>query len=74
TQSSLTIQFPSSERNISYSIYDMHGQEIKSDNISDSEVHQGFFTINTESQMSGMYIVRIRVGAEIYTRHYYIVR
>jgi|GEM_PF-1977026 len=74
TQSSLTIQFPSSERNISYSIYDMHGQEIKSDNISDSEVHQGFFTINTESQMSGVYIVRIRVGAEIYTRHYYIVR
>ncbi len=74
TQSSLTIQFPSSERNISYSIYDMHGQEIKSDNISDSEVHQGFITINTESQMSGMYIVRIRVGAEIYTRHYYIVR
>ncbi|HRE56978.1 MAG TPA: T9SS type A sorting domain-containing protein, partial [Candidatus Kapabacteria bacterium] len=61
-------------RNISYSIYDMHGQEIKSDDISDSEVHQGFFTINTESQMSGMYIVRIRVGTEIYTRHYYIVR
>lgn len=74
TQSSLTIQFPSSERNISYNIYDMHGQEIKSDNISDSEVHQGFITINTESQMSGMYIVRIRVGTEIYTRHYYIVR
>ncbi len=74
TQSSLTIQFSSSERNISYSIYDMHGQEIKSDNISDSEVHQGFITINTESQMSGMYIVRIRVGTEIYTRHYYIVR
>ncbi|MBK7986405.1 MAG: T9SS type A sorting domain-containing protein [Ignavibacteria bacterium] len=74
TQSSLTIQFPSSERNISYSIYDMHGQEIKSDNISDSEVHQGFITINTESQMSGMYIVRIRVGTEIYIRHYYIVR
>ncbi|MBK7986408.1 MAG: T9SS type A sorting domain-containing protein [Ignavibacteria bacterium] len=74
TQSSLTIQFPASERNISYSIYDMHGQEIMSDNISDSEVHQGFITINTESQMSGMYIVRIRVGAEIYTRHYYIVR
>jgi len=74
TQSSLTIQFPSSERNISYSIYDMHGQEIKSDNISDSEVHQGFFTINTESQMSGVYIIRIRVGTEIYTRHYYIVR
>lgn len=74
TQSSLTIQFSSSERNISYSIYDMHGQEIKSDNISDSEVHQGFITINTESQMSGMYIVRIRVGTEIYIRHYYIVR
>ena len=74
TQSFLTIQFPSSETNISYSIYDMHGQEIMSDNSSDSEVHQGFFTVNTESQNSGVYILRICVGTEIYTRQYSIVR